>query len=1224
MANTGTGPEIASAHVAITAQFKNLTQATQQAINGSAMVMRSAGKSQGEAYGNQFSSAASEKINSALKNVFVYGGAYAAIGGLKQVFGAAADAIVGFNGRLEQTHTAFTTLLGSSSAATDQIATLEKFARETPFNFEDVTKYSQRLLAMGFDAQSLIPTLTDVGDAVSALGAGADGLDRVTYAIGQIRNSSHLMTQDMRQLTDVGINAWGILANKIGVSKQQVQDMTTAGLIPGTEAAQDLLDGFEKLFGGAMDAQSKTLLGTLSNIKDTLQQDLGADGVGAFNSLKDAAQDFMGWLNSPSGKGALKEFGDDFTIAVKAGVGFGKFLWDIHDALLAVGLAWGTAKIVGWVKELEIAKTAMFAWQAQATGAATKTEALGFAAGKLTTFRGAATAIGGATLAITALSGASNSAAGHVANLAATGALVGSSLGTGGAVIGGLAGLAKGLSDIGRQAPPAMKATADSIQHVIDTLGTLEQRQAASQFADLAKQLADLRQSLSLGGDFQLPDTDVKSFLTDMESGGKNAAKQLALAKQQLADIQANVKRDPGEWSGYASGIQKMVDFWQQASDAATVYGSAQGESSGQLADFASRLDKIKGLADFTDAAGSLLDYAKNAKGAFQSTTRDAADADGQLAQFAAAWAQLPDAARASTTNIQQASGAFIYAAEQMGDTRSQAVALAQQLLGLPKNIELTFTSNAEKEAERLTILGNIIKATKQLGDAKSSLEAGAINDYIARESKLLNQIKNTPVFDAPAYKSVVNGSAPAAASTAKTPAEKEAAKIAKQIGKLNADAATTLAGYSALANKIKNEKIEIKADPKLDPKDKKKFLADLKKLNKNAQKTLQSSLQDSFSQIGTLPTKQITADTLGTDAIQKNYATIFNQISKKRQEVSDDLAKHGLTKKMAQADRKDLAKLTAQLNDARKTALKNELADLAATAKQQLQSAQDAFNQMVSQYASGIQSSFDVTSYATTQDVVTRTGNAAAGSYSSGTATTSNLADILNGSDQAVANARTFSNDLTQLAKEGLDATTLGQLAAAGPSALPVVKELMKATPAQIKHLASNQNTINSLGTSLGTSLTNSLNPQGVASGVSFAQGILDGITSQQKLVNKGVITLTDSMVATFKKELGIASPSKVGINLGSNFGGSIGAGLLGEKRTVRDAASLVTAAMVENTQAKISHFAAPSAAPAAGQTGAPAVYVQNPFTGEYLLAQVSDVADGRISAQVYGLANA
>jgi hypothetical protein len=101
-------------------------------------------------------------------------GAGAAVGfQITRGLGAAADAVVGYTGRLEQARVAYTNLLGSAQAADRFIAQQQAFAKTTPFDLSQVQRDSQLLLATGVAARDIIPDLTAVGNAVAARSSAA-------------------------------------------------------------------------------------------------------------------------------------------------------------------------------------------------------------------------------------------------------------------------------------------------------------------------------------------------------------------------------------------------------------------------------------------------------------------------------------------------------------------------------------------------------------------------------------------------------------------------------------------------------------------------------------------------------------------------------------------------------------------------------------------------------------------------------------------------------------------------------------------------------------------------------------------------------------------------------------------------------------------------------------------------------------------------------------------
>ncbi len=104
------------------------------------------------------------------------------------------------------TKVAFTQMLGSAEKATAFVKDLQKFAAETPFEFEQVKGAAQKFLAFGFTAEQVIPVLTSVGNAAAGLGMGQDGIDRLTLALGQMAAKGKVSGEEMRQLAEAGIH----------------------------------------------------------------------------------------------------------------------------------------------------------------------------------------------------------------------------------------------------------------------------------------------------------------------------------------------------------------------------------------------------------------------------------------------------------------------------------------------------------------------------------------------------------------------------------------------------------------------------------------------------------------------------------------------------------------------------------------------------------------------------------------------------------------------------------------------------------------------------------------------------------------------------------------------------------------------------------------------------------------------------------------------------------
>jgi len=192
-------------------------------------------------------------------------------------------------GSMEQAKIAFTTMLGSAEQADEFIRDLWDFAAKTPFEFEGLTTSARQLLAYGFQAREILPMMTAIGDAISALGGGTVEIDRVTRALGQMQAKGKVTAEEMMQLAELGIPVWEILAEEIGVSIPEAMEKASKGGIDAATGINAILEGMSKRFSGAMEQQSESLLGLWETAKDTVSgilRTLGQNIIETFD-LKD-------------------------------------------------------------------------------------------------------------------------------------------------------------------------------------------------------------------------------------------------------------------------------------------------------------------------------------------------------------------------------------------------------------------------------------------------------------------------------------------------------------------------------------------------------------------------------------------------------------------------------------------------------------------------------------------------------------------------------------------------------------------------------------------------------------------------------------------------------------------------------------------------------------------------------------------------------------------------
>lgn len=190
---------------------------------------------------------------------------------LATIAGQAFSALFSGDASMEQTTVAFTQLLGSSKAANAELKDLQQFAASTPFEFPELAQATQKLLAFQFPLKETRPLIQAIGDALSALGDNTPAaLEQVVNVFGQMNAAGKIQTQDLMQLTSVGINGFQILADQMHKPVPVIKDMISQGLIPAGQGIELLRKGMESTFGPGMAAQAGTWNGLLSTLSDTV------------------------------------------------------------------------------------------------------------------------------------------------------------------------------------------------------------------------------------------------------------------------------------------------------------------------------------------------------------------------------------------------------------------------------------------------------------------------------------------------------------------------------------------------------------------------------------------------------------------------------------------------------------------------------------------------------------------------------------------------------------------------------------------------------------------------------------------------------------------------------------------------------------------------------------------------------------------------------------------
>ena len=217
----------------------------------------------------------------------------------------AVDAFVGallaggieYNAQMQTFTTRLTTLTGSAEQADKVLQQIKKDAMATPFDVASLTQAESLLLSTGISANEARKNILALGDAVSASGGGNQELQRMAVNLQQIKNVGKASSLDIKQFAYAGIDIYGLLADSLGVTREEASklDVTYEML---TKALQDASAEGGKYYG-AMQAQSLTYNGAMSNLTESIDQMKGALSEGLFNALSGLIPhltNFFNWI----------------------------------------------------------------------------------------------------------------------------------------------------------------------------------------------------------------------------------------------------------------------------------------------------------------------------------------------------------------------------------------------------------------------------------------------------------------------------------------------------------------------------------------------------------------------------------------------------------------------------------------------------------------------------------------------------------------------------------------------------------------------------------------------------------------------------------------------------------------------------------------------------------------------------------------------------------------
>lgn len=209
--------------------------------------------------------------------------------------------VIGTGAKFEQLRVQLETSLKSAAAAERGLQFIKRFAEDTPYELEQVTRAFIAAKSEGIDPFS--GALTTIGDAAS--GRGLDYVEAVK-AVGDAQRGQ------WERLIEYGIKgstkgAKASLTYINGEGRQVVRTVKNDVL----DIQREVLAILKEMYGGGMARQSRTLVGLWSTIKDKLTNfQLDIADAGFFDYVKGKVEGLLESINAMARSGQLKAWAE--------------------------------------------------------------------------------------------------------------------------------------------------------------------------------------------------------------------------------------------------------------------------------------------------------------------------------------------------------------------------------------------------------------------------------------------------------------------------------------------------------------------------------------------------------------------------------------------------------------------------------------------------------------------------------------------------------------------------------------------------------------------------------------------------------------------------------------------------------------------------------------------------------------------------------------------------
>jgi tape measure domain-containing protein len=269
-------------------------------------------------------SGAQRSIGSTLGTIGKVAGAAVVAAGaaLTTMGGIIAKVGVQYDMAQENSKIAWTTLLGSADKAKTMLTDIANFAKNTQFDSEGVDAMAKYLHNAGYEGKELFDRLTEVADVSGAFNIPAESAKELTRQMSQVAQAGLAYTEDLNILQDRGVPIYKAISKQLGITVGDVKMMASKGKL-SSDIYIAAFDDIANSVKGASEAQSKTMSGMLSTLKDDFSIISGVLAKPLFEKLHKGMTDLMPLMDgfTSLARGDFKSFSDSLNNTFGASMG---------------------------------------------------------------------------------------------------------------------------------------------------------------------------------------------------------------------------------------------------------------------------------------------------------------------------------------------------------------------------------------------------------------------------------------------------------------------------------------------------------------------------------------------------------------------------------------------------------------------------------------------------------------------------------------------------------------------------------------------------------------------------------------------------------------------------------------------------------------------------------------------------------------------------------------